>query len=385
MKKAVVIIPTYNEKENIGRLLGVLQEVFKKVKGWRLEILVVDDSSPDGTAGEVRKARSKWKNVHLLLNKKKVGLGGAYMVGMKEAFGKLKAEVVFEFDADFSHDPEKLPEFLKKVDQGADLVLGSRYMPGGSIPDNWGWHRKLMSRGGNLFINLVTFDFSLRDWTTGYRAIKKWVYEAVKSQITEFKGYTFQISFLYFARKADAKVAEVPIDFVDRTHGKSKLGFEYVKYTLLFIISMRIKEILTPQFLKFCVVGFIGFIVNSIGLEFFYRLGLTPGPAAALGAEMAIISNFTLNLWTFSHSRITELKKLGMKFLQFNLTSLGGVVIQGVVVGLGTWMFGDEWRMLFLVIAIGVFIIPYNYFMYTVFIWKTKKIKALKWLQERVG
>lgn len=374
MKKAVVIIPTYNERENIGRLIEVLEGIFKKVVGWEIAILVVDDSSPDGTADEVRMMMKAFENVHLFLNKQKMGLGGAYMAGMKEAFEKLKAEVVFEFDADFSHDPKKIPEFLEKIDGGCDMVLGSRYVSGGSIPDNWGWHRKFLSRGGNLFINVVMFDFSIRDWTTGYRAIRKWVYKAVQGKITEFKGYTFQISFLYFARKVGAKVAEVPINFVDRTHGKTKLGFEYIKYTLLFIVTMRLKEILTPQFIKFCVVGFIGFIVNSVGLEVFYRLGLTPGLAAAVGAEGAIISNFTLNnIWTFKEKQITEMGKLVSKFVQFNITSGGALVIQAVVVGLGTWIFGDQWRMLFLVIAIGFFVIPYNYFMYTRFIWRANK------------
>jgi dolichol-phosphate mannosyltransferase len=386
MKKAVVIIPTYNERENIGELLEVLEEVFKKVSGWKMEILVVDDSSPDGTAKEVRRVMKRFRDVHLLLNKKKMGLGGAYMAGMSEAFGKMKAEVVLEFDADFSHDPQKIPEFMNKIDAGSDLVMGSRYIPGGSIPSNWGLHRKFLSRGGNLFINCVMLDFSIRDWTTGYRAIRKWVYEKVKNQITEFKGYTFQISFLYFARKAGAKVAEVPIDFVDRARGKSKMGFEYVKHTLIFIVKMRVKEILTPQFIKFCVVGFIGFVVNSVGLEVFYRLGLTPGVAAAIGAEGAIISNFTLNnVWTFKEKQITVIGKLVSKFVQFNLTSGGALIIQAIVVGVGTGIFGDQWRMLFLVIAIGFFIIPYNYFMYTRLIWKTKKSKALGKVAEVAG
>jgi dolichol-phosphate mannosyltransferase len=103
------------------------------------------------------------KNVHLHSNAKKAGLGGAYLSGMKVAFGELCADVIFEFDADFSHDPTKIPDFLQKIDEGYDFVLGSRYIPGGSIPENWGFHRKFLSIVGNLFINVVLTNFSIRD------------------------------------------------------------------------------------------------------------------------------------------------------------------------------------------------------------------------------
>src|SRR5688572_30066508 len=114
-ERAIIIVPTYNERENIAKLVPVLDEVFSKIKHWDLHILIVDDSSPDGTADEVRQLKKKYKNLHLLLNPKKLGLGRAYLAGMNEAFYKLDADVVFEFDADFSHDPNKIPEFIKKL------------------------------------------------------------------------------------------------------------------------------------------------------------------------------------------------------------------------------------------------------------------------------
>ena len=159
MKSGIVIIPTYNERENIQKVVPILLEVFKKSPNWNMGILVVDDTSPDKTYEVVSQLSKKNPRVHLLVNKKKSGLGGAYLKGMAEAFGNLHADVVFEFDADLSHDPTKIPAFLKKLDEGYDMVLGSRYIAGGGIPQDWGWYRKILSVWGNLFINLVFLTF----------------------------------------------------------------------------------------------------------------------------------------------------------------------------------------------------------------------------------
>jgi len=395
-KTAVIIIPTYNEKENISRLLPVLLEVFKKVpKHYDIHVLVVDDNSPDGTADAVRAFSTKHPQVHLHVNPKKGGLGAAYLSGMKEAFGSLKADVIFEFDADFSHDPTKVPEFLKKIDEGYDFVLGSRYIRGGSIPENWGLHRKFLSVFGNLFINLVLTTFTIRDWTTGYRAITKKVYEAVRDEMfgERFSGYTFQIGFLHKAVRKGFRVAEVPFHFVDRTEGKSKLGAEYIKNTLLYIIKVRILEILQMRVFKFGVVGFMGFAVNTTGLFVFSRLpaiqwlsdtlrNLTQagfinvsGVSASLGAECAIVSNFILNnVWTFRDRTFKSPWEIVPKFLQFNVSSFGAVLIQFVVVGAGTVFTGESTisRLFWLVLATAIGMVV-NYTIYSKVIWKAKR------------
>ncbi|MDQ5951514.1 MAG: dolichol-phosphate mannosyltransferase, partial [Patescibacteria group bacterium] len=208
MKRAIVIIPTYNELLTIEKTIAVLLEVFAKIQDWKMGILVVDDTSPDKTYELVEKISKKHSTVHLLINKRKSGLGGAYLKGMEYAFTELHADAVFEFDADLSHDPQKIPLFLKSLDKGNQLVLGSRYIKGGSIPPEWGFHRKLLSIGANLLIPLILTDFRVRDWTSGYRALTKEVYEAVHPHLQgeKFSGYAFQIGFLYYALRLGFKV-----------------------------------------------------------------------------------------------------------------------------------------------------------------------------------
>ncbi len=377
MQKAVIIIPTYNESGNIGPLIDKLGELFNKIPAsWKMNILVVDDSSPDGTADVVKEKMMKYKNLFLLLNKEKVGLGGAYIRGMSWAVKEINPDLMIEMDADFQHDLNLIPKFLEEIEAGADLVIAARYIKGGSIPKYWGLFRKTLSMGGNLFTRIVMMDGSIHDWTTGFRAVKPWVFLKVKDKITELKTYSFQISFLYFARKEGAKIVEIPLNFGERKWGESKLpALEGTIKTFWFVVKTRALDFLRSRFFKFGIVGFIGYIINALGLEFFYRFFKIPaGVAASLGAELAIISNFSLdNLWTFSDKKIEGIGNLLVKFLQFNLTSVGAIIIQGLVVGIGTRILGDELRQIMLVIAIGFFVLPFNYTVYNLFIWKTWK------------
>lgn len=365
-RKAILIIPTYNERANITRLIPMVDQVRRKVAPWTLEVLVVDDSSPDGTADAVRELQQKYSFVHLQVNKKKSGLGGAYLKGMAEAFHSLDADVVFEFDADLSHDPKKIPEFLAAVDAGADLVLGSRYIQGGSIPSNWGLHRKFLSVFGNMIISVILTSTAVRDWTTGYRAIRRQVYEAVHTELEDneqFAGYTFQIGFLHKTLRNNFVVREVPFHFVDRTEGESKLGTEYIVNTLKFLLTVRAKEIMQSRIFKFLMVGGVGFIVNFVFFNIFKQLApwsalLSAVPqldqqawthwlisdqsvAVMLSAEIAILSNYTLNnLWTFSDRKIRGVLAHVQKFLQFNVGSFGSIAIQYAVMQVAVRTFG---------------------------------------------
>lgn len=390
MQKAIIIIPTYNEKGNIGNTVETLSDAFKRIKTWQMKVLVVDDSSPDGTAQLVQKLQKRFEFLEILINKKKSGLGGAYLSGMDYAFNKLGADIVFEFDADLSHDPQKIPDFLKKIEEGADLVLGSRYIKGGSIPTDWGLHRKFLSVVGNRFINFLMLDFSIKDWTTGFRAIKKKVYLAVEKELhgERFSGYTFQIGFLHKALRKGFKIAEVPFQFKDRVVGNSKIGPEYIKNTLLYLMKVRIKELLENRIIKFAIVGALGATVQIVSLQL-WRLLLNSEKtfvfANFLSIETAVISNFIWsNLWTFKDRKL-KTKQIPLSFLTFNLSSAGSILIQSAiayftanVIGLFTVFVVpfinfaiDTGTISALIgILIGMF---WNFFAYNTFVWKKKK------------
>lgn len=388
MKKAVIILPTYNERENITHTIEVLQDVFTKVKNWQMSILVVDDTSPDKTYEVVAQIANHSPNVHLLINKQKNGLGAAYLKGMAEAYGRLKADVVFEFDADLSHDPTKIPEMLTKIDAGADFVLGSRYIPGGGIPSNWGWHRKFLSIVGNWTIMLVLTNFKIRDWTSGYRAIRKPVYEQVHHLVKgpQFTGYTFQVGFLYNAAKAGFKIEEVPYQFTDRVYGHSKIGPEYLKNTLAYIFSTRINEIIHHRVFKFAVVGGFGAVVQLTSLALF-RNFFPYQIANFLSVEMAVLSNFLINnVWTFRDRKLAW-RAMPLKFIQFNIASFGSVLIQVIVAFLGENLIGlkplfvmpllnltVDTASIFAIIGI-LLGMMWNFFAYNRFIWKKAKNK----------
>ena len=256
MKKLVLVIPTYNERGNIEPLFSAFDNVVKKVpRGWKLEFLIVDDNSPDGTAAELERVKQlyhsrtrelKSASIHLYKNSNKAGLGKAYLVGMEYAVSTLKADAIGQFDADLSHDPHKVPELLVKIDQGYDMVIGSRYIAGGSIPADWGIYRKMLSRVGNTLVRFGLGHPELKDWSTGFRVFTKQVYRKITPHIKDeqFFGYLIMVGVLHTTVKAGFKVTEVPFHFVDRTYGESKLGVEYIIDTLTYIATSRVTHMI---------------------------------------------------------------------------------------------------------------------------------------------
>src|ERR1035437_4231305 len=372
--KAIVIIPTYNEKGNIERIIPIVEEVFKEVKNYEMGILIVDDSSPDGTGELVKDLMKQYDNLHLLVGQKK-GLGAAYLHGMTYAVNELNADVMFEMDADFFHDPKKIPEFLQKIDEGNDFVIGTRYSKGGSIPSNWGLHRKIMSVWGNLLIRMVLMRFNIHDWTGGYRAIKKEVFLKEKEKLAAFSGYTFQVGFLLNAVQDGFKIAEVPFHATDRTMGKSKIpGMETIFKTLYFVITARIKELVFGPFGKFLVVGGLGFIIQAVILRVLVEIfKVDPSVASMIGAVVAILSNFNLNnLWTFKAEKITGIGQYLWKMTNFYATSaIGVIIIQTGIIFLGDTLFGKKFYFLYFIFGTGILLI-YNSAAYRLIIWRKK-------------
>lgn len=225
MPRCCVVVPTYNERENIKHLLlGLMKVSPRVVEKWNVIVLVVDDNSPDGTASEVKRlARENPGKIFLLERKEKRGLGNAYKAGFRCAIEELKADVLVEMDADLSHDPNDIPRLLSKIREGYDFVIGSRYVKGGKI-EGWPWRRRSVSWAGNL-LGRFALSFKVKDCTSGFRAIKASLVSKSLNGL-ETGGYAFQLGVLHLVLMVGAKVAEVPIIFKERRIGKSKLGNE---------------------------------------------------------------------------------------------------------------------------------------------------------------
>lgn len=367
----VVILPTFNERENITTVLDGLHSYGKEIKKFSLSYLVVDDNSPDGTGSVVEEYRKTHPDTFLISGKKE-GLGRALLRGMTYAVGTLHADYIMQMDADMSHDPKYFPRFIEKFTEGKDFVVGSRYIKGGSIPENWGIHRKLFSVIGNAVVRFGLGLPRVHDWTGGFRAYDRKYFEMAKNEMEDYSGYVFQIAFLHKAVKRGASIAEVPIHFTDRRFGHSKIApMEYIKNVLSYVFTHRIYEIRHGPLGKMIVVGGIGFIINTILLIVLERAGVHPAIGSAVGAECAIISNFVLNNnWTFKHRSITG-NALVSKFIQFNGTSLGALGIQSGTVWLGTILFGKPWYFIFYMLGVGLGLI-WNFTMYSKVIWRKK-------------
>lgn len=423
--RITVIIPTYNEADNIGRMLDILvKEEFPKIKNHQMDILVVDSKSPDGTEKIVREKMTKYKQVHLL-STDRGGLGADYVKGMKYAMNTLKADAIVEFDADFQHDPKDIKRLIQTMDEGADYVIGSRYTKGGAIPREWGFHRKFLSYFGSLFARVVLLILNVHDITSGLKITKTEFLRKIDLDHLFSRYYAYKIHILHDVIKLGARIKEIPIIFYERKEGSSKISRKDLIDSFWVVIRLRLRD--SKRFIKFGIVGFIGYTINAVGLEVFSKGGLginlggtnftlacktcagltenlaTKFPswqgewplsiasqpsawAAAFAAEIAIMSNYTFNnFWTFAQRKITAPFKFLWKFSHFNITSIGAVIIQFLVVGAAVILFGDTHivRQIALICAVIFLIVPYNYTMYNVFIWKTWKVPGLGWLQNR--
>lgn len=230
--KSLIIIPTYNEKENI---LPLMKAIFEQDAG--LEVLVVDDSSPDGTGAVVTEASKEDPRIHLLTREKKEGLGRAYIAGFQWGLNR-GYDALVEMDADFSHRPVDLIKMLEKL-KSCDFVVGSRYVTGGSTV-NWGLIRKMISRFGGIYARTI-LGFPLQDWTGGFNAWKNKTLLAIQLDQVKSNGYSFQIELKYRALKAKCQGAEVPIVFEDRRVGQSKMSFKIVIEALYRVWLIRKK------------------------------------------------------------------------------------------------------------------------------------------------
>jgi dolichol-phosphate mannosyltransferase len=215
--RATVCLPTYNERENLESMVRALGRELREGD----QVLVIDDASPDGTGAIADRLAIELPFVRVLHRERKEGLGPAYLAGFAHALAN-GAELVLEMDCDFSHDPKDVPRLIAAAEGGADLVLGSRYVAGGSIP-NWGLVRRAISLGGNLYAQVI-LQSRIRDLTGGFKCFRRPVLETVDLAAIDSKGYAFQIETTYRVVRAGFRVVEVPIAFIDREHGHSKMN-----------------------------------------------------------------------------------------------------------------------------------------------------------------
>ena len=231
-----VVLPTYNERENIEAMVSAVLEQIPEA-----HVLVVDDSSPDGTGELADTMAAREPRVSVLHRPGKEGLGVAYTAGFKWVLERPGTQAVAQMDSDFSHDPADLPRLLAALMGGADLALGTRYMPGGGTV-NWPWHRRLISMGGTLFARTVLL-LPYRDLTGGFKAWRSELLDAIRLREISASGYGFQIETTWWAHRRGARIVQVPIVFRERTLGASKMTGGIAREAMLLVVRLRLRAI----------------------------------------------------------------------------------------------------------------------------------------------
>ena len=308
-----IVVPTYNEKENIQILLEKIGNEFRKnkIKG---EVIVVDDNSADGTGQILEKLKKRHSFLRIIHREGKLGLSSAVIAGFKIARG----DVLGVMDADLSHPPEKIPEMFKLIkDNDADFAIGSRYIKGGEIK-GWGIYRKMLSRGATLLARVFT---DVKDPMTGFFMIKK---ECVKNKKLNPKGFKILLELIIKANYK--KIKEVPITFTNRKKGKSKAGTKEIIYYISNLASyLPYKKKVIEEFFKFALVGLIGTAINIVILYYFTEfLNMYYLASATLAFLVAVTSNFILNkIWTFKEKIHHE---AAVKYSKFFIVSIVALV-----------------------------------------------------------
>jgi len=233
--EALICIPTYDERDNIERLIGKLLALPQD-----LHVLVIDDNSPDGTGALVDAIVEKEERVHVIHRPGKMGLGGAYISGFQWALAKTDTKYVFEMDADFSHDPAAIPEFFERI-QDADLVIGSRYCNGITVM-NWPLSRLILSVGANIYSRIIT-GLPLHDATGGFKCFRREVLEALPLDRIRSDGYSFQIEMNYHSWKRGFRIVEMPITFTDRLVGQSKMSKKIIWEAAFLVWKLRLASL----------------------------------------------------------------------------------------------------------------------------------------------
>jgi dolichol-phosphate mannosyltransferase len=321
-ERCVVVVPTYNEADNIGRLLAEVRGAAPMT-----DVLVVDDNSPDGTADLVRAHAEFGVRVWLLERPGKAGLGAAYRAGFAWAMER-GYDRIAQMDADLSHPPDRLPALLAAL-VSADVAVGSRYVDGGGVR-NWPWRRRLLSWGGNRYVRAV-LGTGVRDNTAGFKAFRRSALETIGVLGSESSGYSFQIENTWRAAQAGLRIEEVPITFTDRTDGQSKMSGSIAFEALSRVLVWRFAEVF-----MFLAVGGVGYVVDVIAFNVFRSVepfkALDPAYARTLAVVLAILVNYIGNrAWTWRDVASEDRKRELSLFVLFSLIGFGFSLVTLVI------------------------------------------------------
>lgn len=351
MKKAAILLYTYNEKENIEKSVNEVLGQEKNTSGWKFEILIADSSSPDGTFEIAKKIARENHKVHAITVGN--GLGVAIIEGHKYSIKNFHPDALVQLDADGQARADVIPRMLKALDEGYDLALGSRFVEGGK--NQLSFMRRLFSNGASLVFRIIAGPFDIKEVTNSARAFTPELFNKINLNRLPWRERSFiiQPAFLNEAILTGAKYKEVPLYFKNREEGYSKNKvFNYTYDVIVYSIDARLHKwgMNTPffqlsrkakTFIKFAVVGFTGTLVDFAFYKLFINgFGILPATAKGFSAEMGVINNFTWNnFWTFKYRKTNT--NMFQKFVIYNLVSVGGIIIGVLIVKLLFNMFGN--------------------------------------------
>ncbi|AAU27488.1 TPA: glycosyltransferase family 2 protein [Legionella pneumophila] len=375
-EKVVIIIPTYNEEDNISNTIDLILKETYSLADYQVDILVFDSHSTDSTAHIVRELTYTSQRIHFAQEPQKTGLGSAYLQAMRIAIDELNADVVFEFDADGSHQPCYIAPMLELLKQH-DVVVGSRYISGGRIPSNWAFHRKLLSVGGNWVARMLLTG-KYKDLTSGLRAIRTNLLKKLLPSNFLSNNYAYKLELYWLLHKAKARIVEFPIQFIDREKGKSKLPKNSMIDTLRVLFTLRFREL--RQYLTMCCVGSIGALIQFSLYNWLRSSNHSALVSSQVAISAAIISNFIFHhSITFKQKtdfRIT--KTTFSRFTQFIIYSTFMVYFQSLWVHIFVHSFGQGVLKENIIVASGLGIGSIiNYLFYSNIIWSSKGTHSL--------
>lgn len=368
-EKVVIIIPTYNEALAIEETLLQVFEAITLIPNKDIHVLVFDSASTDNTCEIIVRLQASYPALHLKKESVKSGLGSAYLQAMRYALTTLSADIIFEFDADLSHQPKYIAPMLDKI-KTHDVVLGSRYVSGGEIPADWGWNRKLLSVLGN-YVARFTLTPKYKDFTSGFRATRR---EALNKALPELflsNHYAYKLELLWLLHKNKASICEYPIVFVDRTQGQSKLPANSIIDSLQVLFTLRFQKF--TNYFKMCLVGLSGTAIQYL-IYSLLRQKLSPVGAIPFSVLGAMINNFILNnRFTFKKNPLTfhyqTLKTLAL-FIGYSFLMIG---FQSYWMHLGIKYLGSGFLNENIIFITGIVLGSIlNYLIYSNFIWRVK-------------